>query len=606
MRERHSRPAMIAVAGAAVVMAGLVPLVVRGEQARLDAATALALFLAALGLWVAVGAGGLPSLGQGAFVGLGAYGAAILQVRHGWSPVAGAVGGAVIAGGAGLVVAAGVVRFRPAFVALATWLAAWMFAIAVDAFPAVTGGAAGMVLPRPAVQLTDLGLRVTAGPPALYEMAVVAVVAGGLALAALDRRYRAATSLVRADSAAARAAGIPVARLRTGALVTSALLGGIAGALLVQLDGVADPTRYGPVLSVKLFIVVVLGGVATAAGPAVGLAALVVVDRVGHALAGAFGRSATRLQPLAAGATLLVVLVAAGRGIVPEATVRWARRRRPRDGRMTTTPAASTTSPMTPEPIDGLSVEGRQLAVAFGGIDALAGVDITVEAGSCHAVIGPNGSGKTTLLRVLAGVVPPDRGHVVLGGNDVTAAGVTARRRAGLARTLQRPAIAAGLTPRQHVVAATEAARRDNWLRSLLSTPRARAAQLEVSDEADRLLAIVGLVGVADRDADILEAIERRLLQVAMALAGGVGVTLLDEPSAGLREPEEARLVAVLESLLRAGLTIVAVEHNVRLVATLADTVTVLDAGRVIAHGRPEEVVREPEVVRAYFGDPDF
>src|SRR5439155_961139 len=96
----------------------------------------------------------------------GAYGDAILQVRHGWSPVAGAVGGAVIAGGAGLVVAAGVVRFRPAFVALATWLAAWMFAIAVDAFPAVTGGAAGMVLPRPAVQLTDLGLRVTAGPPA--------------------------------------------------------------------------------------------------------------------------------------------------------------------------------------------------------------------------------------------------------------------------------------------------------------------------------------------------------------------------------------------------------------------------------------------------------
>src|SRR5439155_961141 len=182
--------------------------------------------------------------------------------------------------------------------------------------------------------------------------------------------------------------------------------------------------------------------------------------------AAAAGRAADRPRAArhrrTARATLLVVRVAAGRGIVPEATVRWARRRRPRDGRVTKTPAASTTSPITPEPIDGLSVEGRQLAVAFGGIDALAGVDITVEAGSCHAVIGPNGSGKTTLLRVLAGVVPPDRGHVVLGGNDVTAAGVAAGRRAGLARTLQRPAIAAGLTPRQHVVAATEAARRDN------------------------------------------------------------------------------------------------------------------------------------------------
>ncbi|MCU1463766.1 MAG: transporter [Acidimicrobiales bacterium] len=600
----RSRPATATIV---VGVAALLPVVMRDGQTRTDVATALALFLAALGLWAAVGVGGLPSLGQGAFVGLGAYGTAMLRVHDGWNPLVASAAGTVVAGTAGVIVAVGVARFRPAFVALATLLASWTFALAVNAFPGLTGGAAGLVVPDPVLESRALGIRVTVGPPARYEIALLAVVVGALALLALGRRYRAAMTVARDDSAAARGAGIPVERLRAGALVASAVVGGAAGSLLVQLDGVADPTRYGPLLSVKLFIVVVLGaqllalglglmgGAASAAGPAVGLAALVVVDRVGHALARAFGGSASRLEPLAAGATLLVVLLAAG---TPAATW-WTRRRRSGGA------PDSVRSDATVPPIGGLRLDGHDLAVSFGGVDALTGVDIHVASGSCHAVIGPNGSGKTTLLRVLAGVVSPARGTVRLADRDVTRTGPTGRRRAGLARSLQRPALAPGLSVMTHVVAATEATRIDGWLRSLLATPRARAERRRIEADAARVLALVGLAQDAASDVAQLDGLARRLLQVAMALAGGSRVVLLDEPSAGLREPEEARLVDVLVRLRDAGMTIVVVEHNLRLVAALADEVTVLDAGQVIARGRPDDVMREPAVLVAYVGDPD-
>jgi branched-chain amino acid transport system permease protein len=458
------------------------------------------------------------------------------------------------------------------------------------------------LVPRPTIELDAVGGRAALGPLALYELAVAALVLTGLAFLALGRRYRPALALVREDVAAARAAGIPVERLRVGALTASATVGGLAGVLLVHLDGVTDPTRYGPLLSVKLFIVVVLGGVTTAWGPAIGLAAIAVVDRLADAITNAFGGATDRVQPLAAGVTLLVVLVVAGRGIVPEVTARLRRRARRRSGER------EHVHPSPPHPfgpVAGTWLEAYDVAVAFGGVQALAGVDLVAEPAACHAVIGPNGSGKTTLLRVLAGVVRADQGVMWLGETEVTTFDAPARRRAGLARSVQRPAAAPGLTAVGHVIAAAEAARADGWFRSLVATPGARAERHRVESEARRALAAVGLTAAADRDVAELNAFARRLLQIAMTLVGGARVILLDEPSAGMRAAEEQHLHAVLTRLRNAGLTIVVVEHNLRLVAGIADEVTVLDAGQIIARGHPDEVVRDPAVVAAYLGDPD-
>jgi ABC-type branched-subunit amino acid transport system ATPase component len=152
-------------------------------------------------------------------------------------------------------------------------------------------------------------------------------------------------------------------------------------------------------------------------------------------------------------------------------------------------------------------------------------------------------------------------------------------------------------------VAGAEPARRAGSVRTIARTPSARAEERDVEAAALGLLDVVGLQGRADEDGAALDGAQRRLLQVAVALAGGARVLLLDEPSAGMARAEEAGLVNVLRRLRDAGLTMVVVEHNLRVVGAVADSVTVLDAGRVLAVGRPDEVVADPEVQRAYLGD---
>src|SRR4051812_24663600 len=159
--------------GVVVAVAALAPLVVTGAHARLRGAQGLCLLAAAIGLALAVGLGGLPSLGQGAFVGLGAYAAAIMR-DHGRGPVAATGAGIVVASAAGLVLALGITRFRPALIALTTWLAGWMFNIAVGAFPDLTGGAQGIVIGPVEQRVGALGITATAGPVALFEISLLA------------------------------------------------------------------------------------------------------------------------------------------------------------------------------------------------------------------------------------------------------------------------------------------------------------------------------------------------------------------------------------------------------------------------------------------------
>src|SRR5204863_1674447 len=182
------------------------------------------------------------------------------------------------------VLALGVTRFRPALIALTTWLAAWMFTIAIGAFPGLTGGAQGIVIGPLEQRSRALGVTFRAGPVALFELAALtAAVAAGVFIA-VRRRYGAAFAAVRNDPGAAAASGIPVTPMRQGALLGSALLGGLAGAVYVHVVGVADPTAYGALLSVKLLIAVLVGGAETVLGPALGLVSLVVASRLAGSL----------------------------------------------------------------------------------------------------------------------------------------------------------------------------------------------------------------------------------------------------------------------------------------------------------------------------------
>jgi ABC-type branched-subunit amino acid transport system ATPase component len=248
-------------------------------------------------------------------------------------------------------------------------------------------------------------------------------------------------------------------------------------------------------------------------------------------------------------------------------------------------------------------LSAEDVTVRFGGIVALDGVSLRAAEGSIVGLVGPNGAGKTTLFGVLSGLVRPRSGRVLLRGVDVTRASPQRRSRLGLARTFQRIELFTELTVREHLVVAHRAhERRDRRLLVDLAGLGARPSPRE-REVVDGLLDLLGLASPADRPAALLPLGTGRLVEVARALATEPAVVLLDEPTSGLDTQEAERLAIALErTRADLGVAVVLVEHNVDFVLELAEHVTVLDFGKVIAVGTPSAIRASEAVQAAYFG----
>jgi branched-chain amino acid transport system ATP-binding protein len=233
----------------------------------------------------------------------------------------------------------------------------------------------------------------------------------------------------------------------------------------------------------------------------------------------------------------------------------------------------------------------------FGGIMATDRVAIDVLPGEIHALIGPNGAGKTTLVNLISGELPPDGGMVILGGQDVTRLPVERRRQLGLARSFQITSVFPGFTALDNVAMAVQALAGHSFrfLGDAARDPR-------LVEPAREALAQVGLAEVADTPAGALAHGERRQLEVAMAVVGLPRVLLLDEPTAGMAPEESRRMVALLAGL-KGRYALLLVEHDMDAVFRLADRITVLVYGRVIASGSPAAIREDAEVRRAYLGE---
>jgi branched-chain amino acid transport system ATP-binding protein len=235
-------------------------------------------------------------------------------------------------------------------------------------------------------------------------------------------------------------------------------------------------------------------------------------------------------------------------------------------------------------------LEIDSISVSFGGLLALGGASVDVEAGQVTGLIGPNGAGKTTLFNVITGLQTPTSGHVRLEGKDVTRAKRHARARLGIARTFQRLEPFGSLTARENVLVALEMRRR--WA----------TEKYNPGEVADQLLERVGISEVANRKVDSLPTGTARLVELARALGTAPRVLLLDEPSSGLSEEETDALGRLLLELAADGLGVLLVEHDMSFVMGTCAYINVLDFGRIIAHGHPDEIQVDPEVQRAYLG----
>jgi branched-chain amino acid transport system permease protein len=574
---------------AAVLFAYLLPYTLDSYAIHVvDVAILFALL--AIGLGLVMGIAGQVNLAQVAFFGVGAYATALLTTQSGLGFWTAAVLAMLAAAAAGLVVGLPALRVQSHYLGIVTLGLALAFLNWITN-TTLAGGADGVsAIPVPPLFGVDLRDEY------LYyylEVIVFALSLGfGVFVVAtpLGRRLRA----MRDDPLAAGAVGAEIPYLRMIAFLLASMYGGLAGVLYAGLIRYVAPETFSIANMFLLLAMVIVGGRQSLWG--------CVVGALGLSLIREYLSDFSTYAQLGYGTVVVLMVVFAPTGLAGVPRRLLARLRRGQDEARAVLRAFEPYDPIG----DDISRQGalqiRNLSKHFRGVKALSDVSFTVEPGQIHGVVGPNGSGKTTLFNVVSGLYRATAGDVLLDGRVISGARPYQLSHLGIARTFQNLRLFRDLSVRDNILVALDRTHTWSIWRYGLWQPGVWRQDRALKQQADRLIKRFGLTDYADALPPSLPYGIQRRIEIARAMAVSPRVLLLDEPAAGLNGDEVQQLARIVRSIRDSGVTVVVIEHNMGLVMSLCERVTVLASGKIIADGVPADVVTNPAVIEAYLG----
>jgi branched-chain amino acid transport system permease protein len=578
------------------------------------------------GLNLVVGFAGQIAIGWVALLTLGAYTTSVLTAGNVMPPlppylalaIAG-VAGAVF----GLIIGLPALRLRTFYFAITTLGFATIVTQVALAWQSVTGGGVGVpgpIFPEPFSSQWGF----------YYFCFGLAAICTWMTVNVAGSRFGRALTAIRDAEVAAEACGIAKPALLRTVFLFSGAVAAVAGGLFASLQSYITPDAFTLDLSILFFISILIGGRGSVLGPLLGTLLLTALPE--------FAAPLVAWSTFLYAVLLLVIVLAIPGGI---AEILDFKNRRPLESdraiiprpdllpRLLGAPAAgafsgkvdfrfSAENATTQEAgarltshaqvnangerssAGALTLEG--VALSFGGVHAIADLDLEIQPGQVHGLIGPNGSGKTTTLNVISGYYAQQRGSVRLNGAALPVFDRPQRARMRIARTFQTPRIVGSASVLENVMIGGTIDGEGTFVESLLSLPRHRRDEVMLRDAAMLALAVVGLERLAAVRADRLQHSELRFTEIARALMLRPAFVLLDEPAAGLSAEEIRRLGALLLAIARAGTGVLLVEHHADLIFDICHHVTVLNLGRMLAAGTPAEIRSHREVVHAYLG----
>jgi branched-chain amino acid transport system permease protein len=622
----------------ALALLATIPLTVNNSYA-LGLLTLLAIYgILLIGLDVTVGYLGQINLAQAAFLGLGAYAAALSVSLLGLGMSGALAMSMLISLVLGGLLAFPALRLEGPQFALATLSFSALSTTVLNEWGKLTGGAQGLSLSRPAFFGHSLNAQ------GFYWLCLILLALVWMAMRnLLSSQWGRAFEALRDSPIATDAMGVGTYRHKVAGFALGSSLGGLAGGLYAFNFEYLQPQSFTYDLMVILLLGVVLGGRKSLWGAFFGASLIVllpnllsnrllfeIISALGllvAVIAGVRGWLKKTTQAFQAVAPIMAMgmLVVGGylventenwrKGIfalmlfsvvvgLPDGIMGFAARYLTRLFRIVPPilpPAAALDDVLpTNHPDGSVLLELQNLKRYFGGVKAVDGISMTVRSGQVHGLIGPNGSGKSTVVNVISGLYAPTAGEVLLQGKALPKGSLFKVAQTGVARTFQNLQLFGELSALDNVMLAMKGAYHSPLPLVLLGL--AKAEEKRVQADALALLELVGLKEQGRIRAKDLTYGSQRFLEIARALGRKPQLLILDEPAAGLAHPDVNDLMAIIKTIHQRGITIILIEHHMDVVSELCDVVTVIDGGQVIATGTPDEVKRDPKVIKAYLG----